>query len=143
MKNNKLHKNDDYMLQNGALSVDCDDNRKKGGRNKRMKNAPHIDNARFLALLIRSFVAFSLIIILGVVAIFILVNWAFSPNGITSDKRTFPTINPISKTATIKRFRQTKFSATTGGWKSLRRTETPFIPLATKAAFTRKTNSIA
>ena len=82
MKNNKPHKNDDYELQNGVLSADCDNNRKKGGRNKRIKNAPHIDNASFLALLIRSFVSFSLIIILGVVAIFILANWAFSPNGI-------------------------------------------------------------
>ena len=82
MKNNKSHKNDDYELQNGVLSADCDDNHKKDGRNKRIKNAPHIDNASFLALLIRSFVSFSLIIILGVVAIFVLANWAFSPNGI-------------------------------------------------------------
>ena len=49
---------------------------RKCGKNKQLAPKSRIDNASFLALLIRSFVSFSLIIILGVVAIFGVVSWA-------------------------------------------------------------------
>lgn len=82
MKNNKTTKNDDYQPKNDSLSADCVDNHKKMAWGRKQKPQTKIDNASFLALLIRSFVSFSLIIILGVVAIIAVSNWAFSANGI-------------------------------------------------------------
>lgn len=90
MKNNNFAQPDDYTAQKGTSSADCADNRNKSGRGKRHKTPPRIDNASFLALLIRSYVSFSLIIILGVVAIFVLVNWAFSENGINVRQKDIP-----------------------------------------------------
>lgn len=82
MKNNKTTKTSDYTCENDTLSVDSDKNRKNGVANGKRKASPKIDNASFLALLIRSFISFSLIIILGVVAIYAVAQWAFSENGI-------------------------------------------------------------
>lgn len=77
-------------MQNGASSVDSDDDRnKKTGRGNHGIH-PRIDNASFLALLIRSFVSFSLIIILGVILIFALANWAFSKDGINLRQKDIP-----------------------------------------------------
>ena len=90
MKNNKLTKRDDYQSKTEALNVDSVDNRKKTRAREKTKLPPRIDNASFLALLIRSFVSFSLIIILGVVAIFAVVNWAFSENGINIRQKGIP-----------------------------------------------------
>ena len=82
MKNNKTTKTSDYTCENDTSSVDSDKNRKKSVANGKRKASPKIDNASFLALLIRSFISFSLIIILGVVAIYAVAQWAFSENGI-------------------------------------------------------------
>lgn len=77
-------------MQNGASSADSDDDRnKKTGRGNHGIH-PRIDNASFLALLIRSFVSFSLIIILGVILIFALANWAFSKDGINLRQKDIP-----------------------------------------------------
>lgn len=90
MKNNNFAQPDDYTVQNGASSADSDDDRnKKTGRGNHGIH-PRIDNASFLALLIRSFVSFSLIIILGVILIFTLANWAFSKDGINLRQKDIP-----------------------------------------------------
>ena len=90
MKNNNFAQPDDYTVQNGASSADSDDDRnKKTGRGNHGIH-PRIDNASFLALLIRSFVSFSLIIILGVILIFALANWAFSKDGINLRQKDIP-----------------------------------------------------
>ncbi len=83
MKDNKVAQNDDYDVKTDILSVDCDNNQKKWRKFnlfKKNKKTPraHIDNASFLALLVRSFLSFSLIIILGVIGVFVVVNWAVS-----------------------------------------------------------------
>lgn len=83
MKNNNPTKNEDYVCKNDAQSVDCANNLKKrdGRKGKKTSHkAPktHVENASFLALLVRSFVSFSLIIILGVIAVFLIVSWAVS-----------------------------------------------------------------
>lgn len=81
MKDNKATQNDDYNVEKDTLSADCDNNQKRRrklkliDKNKKTPRA-HIDNASFLALLVRSFVSFSLIIILGVIGVFVVVNWA-------------------------------------------------------------------
>ncbi len=85
-----MTKRDDYQSKIEALNVDSVDNRKKTRAREKTKLPPRIDNASFLALLIRSFVSFSLIIILGVVAIFAVVNWAFSENGINIRQKGIP-----------------------------------------------------
>lgn len=90
MKNNNFAQPDDYTAQNDASSVDSDDNRNKKTRHEHRKNHPRIDNASFLALLIRSFVSFSLIIIFGVILIFVLANWAFSKDGINVRQKDIP-----------------------------------------------------
>lgn len=84
MKNNKKTKKQVYDTQNGCLSGDCV--QKASNRAKRV-NYVHIDNASFHALLIRSFASFSLIIILGVIAIFCVVSWATRYEGITIRKK--------------------------------------------------------
>ncbi len=67
------------MHKNDMLNTDCvekTEKRKKSNLDKQSEK--HLVNASFLALLIRSFVSFSLIIIIGVIAIFGGVNWAVS-----------------------------------------------------------------
>lgn len=81
MKNNKKTQNGVYRSKSASKSADLDINyqsakTRKRGKNKQLAPKSRIDNASFLALLIRSFVSFSLIIILGVVAIFGVVSWA-------------------------------------------------------------------
>ena len=81
MKNNKKTQNGVYRSKSASKSADLDVNHqsaktRKRGKNKQLAPKSRIDNASFLALLIRSFVSFSLIIILGVVAIFGVVSWA-------------------------------------------------------------------
>lgn len=84
MKSNKKTKKQVYDTQNDRLNADCvykaSECAKKAGH-------VHIDNASFHALLIRSFVSFSLIIILGVIAIFCVVSWAMRYDGITIRKK--------------------------------------------------------
>lgn len=74
-------------MQNDTLSVDCADNQKKNHKKNVDLQLARIDNASFLALLIRSFVSFSLIIIFGVIAIFGAASWAASKDGITLRKK--------------------------------------------------------
>lgn len=81
MKNNKKTKKQVYATQNGLSSADCAQKTSKRALNV------YIDNASFHALLIRSFVSFSLIIILGVIAIFCVVSWATRYEGITIRKK--------------------------------------------------------
>lgn len=79
MKNNKIAKINDYDAKSGTSSADCGDNRQKRCALKRHEKGggrTHIDNASFLALLVRSFVSFSLIIIIGVIGVFLIVSWA-------------------------------------------------------------------
>lgn len=84
MKSNKKTKKQVYATQNGSLSGDSV---QKTSKRARKMNYVHIDNASFHALLIRSFVSFSLIIILGVIAIFCVVSWATRYEGITIRKK--------------------------------------------------------
>lgn len=81
MKNNKNAQSDVYAQDLDDKTSESDINAQKRaskGKAEKNKRTPtaRIDNASFLALLIRSFVSFSLIIILGVVAIFGVVSWA-------------------------------------------------------------------
>ncbi len=88
MKNNKMTENADNRVENDVLSVDSDEKRKKRAGRKNRKTPTHIDNASFLALLIRIFLSFSLVIILGVIAIFVFANWVFSEDGINIRQKT-------------------------------------------------------
>lgn len=82
MKNNKLAKKDVYDAEYDLQSADCANCKENSAQgDKRARRRAHkmknkIDNTSFLALLIRSFLSFSVIIIVGVLAIFIFVNWA-------------------------------------------------------------------
>lgn len=92
MKSNKKAQNDVYASDLANKTVKSDEykhkhNQASGDGDKTHKVAARIDNASFLALLIRSFVSFSLIIILGVVAIFAVVSWAVTNQNVKMEEK--------------------------------------------------------
>lgn len=90
LKDNKTAQQDVYDVKNDIQSVDCENCTQKCGRfsdadesarktrkkEKRAHKNAKLEKGSFVSLLVRSFVSFSLIIILGVVAIFSIVSWA-------------------------------------------------------------------
>lgn len=87
MKNNKTAQNDVYDIEKGSISAEsedctqnCEQSRHAEKQSKkearRAKKQAKWERGSFIALLVRSFVSFSLIIILGVVTIFSVVSWA-------------------------------------------------------------------
>ena len=90
LKDNKTTQQDVYDVKNGAQSAICENCTQNCGqfsdadkvayktrkKEKRAHKNAKLEKGSFVSLLVRSFVSFSLIIILGVVAIFSIVSWA-------------------------------------------------------------------